>query len=167
MGGKKGVYQTPAKKAVSDVAHVADHTVREKAMHVGVHNASKIASNVGKTVAKVAPNVIPSMVKAAPAIARVGIPLATKIAGPLLGGTAGTIGAMLDGRGYGADFMEVGDARKTGGGTMAGINARASQFRSKPMANQMTNKMVTVKTPAYPGQSTMGKALMASAKKKV
>jgi hypothetical protein len=164
MGGTKGKYQTPAQKAVSDVAHVADHTVREKAMHVGVHNASKIASNVGKTVAKVAPNVIPSMVKAAPAIARVGIPLATKIAGPLLGGTAGTISAMLDGRGYGADFMEVGDARKTGGGTMAGLNKRAAMGRPK---YNITKKMATVKSPAYPGQSTMGKAVMASAKKKV
>lgn len=163
-GGKKGTYQTPTQKALSDAAHVVDHTVKDKAMHQGIHHASKIASNVGKTVAQMAPQAIPAMVKAAPTIARVGIPLATKVAGPLLSGTVGALASLADGRGYGADFLETGDAKKTGGGTMAALNERAAMGRPK---YNMTQKTVTVKSPAYSGQSKMGKAVMASAKKKV
>ena len=44
------------------------------------------------------------------------------------------------------------------------VKKRASMGRPK---YNMTKKMVTVKSPAYSGQSTMGKAVMASAKKKV
>lgn len=166
MGGKKGKYQTPREKTLSDLAHVVDHTVREKAMHQGVHHAGQIASNVGKTVAQVAPKAVPTMVKAAPTIARVAIPALAKVATPLLGGVPGTIAALADGRGFGADFLETGDAQKSGGGTMAGLHERAAMYRSTPKA-MMTKKMVTVKSPAYSGQSSMGKALMASAKKKV
>ena len=163
MGGKKGKYQTPTQKAVSEALHVVDHTVREKAMHQGVHHASKIASNVGKTVAQMAPKAIPAMVKAAPTIARVGLPALAKVATPLLGGVPGALMALADGRGFGADFLESDDARKSGGGTMAGLNERAAM---RPKYN-MTKPVATVKRPAYSGQSTMGKAVMASAKKKV
>lgn len=166
MGGKKGKDLTPTQKALSDVAHVVDHTVREKAMHQGLHHAGKIASNVGKTVAQVAPKAVPAMVKAAPTIARVGIPALVKVGTPLLGGVPGAIASLADGRGYGADFLETDDAKKSGGGTMAGLHERAAMYRSSPKA-MMTKKMVTVKSPAYSGQSSMGKALMASAKKKV
>ena len=166
-GGKKGKYQTPTQKTLNDVGHVIDHTVQEKAAHAGLHNSSKIASNVGQTVAKVAPKAIPTMVKAAPTIARVGLPALAKVATPLLGGVPGALIALSDGRGYGANYLESGDAKKTGGGNMAELNARAMQGRTKPMTHKITKTMVTVKNPAYSGQSTMGKALMASAKKKV
>lgn len=163
-GGKKGQYKTPTQKTLSEAAHVVDHTVREKAMHQGLHHAPKIASNVGKTVAQMAPKAIPAMVKAAPTIARVGLPALAKVATPLLGGVPGALMALADGRGFGADFLESDDARKSGGGTMAGLNERAAMGRPK---YNMTKTVATVKRPAYSGQSTMGKAVMASAKKKV
>jgi hypothetical protein len=50
--------------------------------------------------------------------------------------------------------------------TSSDVQMKRAAMGRKPMLN-MTKKMVTVKTPTYPGQSTMGKALMASAKKKV
>jgi len=164
MGGKKGEYQTPRQKTLSEVGHVIDHTVKDKALHLGVHNISNIARNVGKTVARMAPKAIPAMVKAAPTIARVGMPLVTKIAAPLLSAPVSALAELALEKGYGADFLSTGEAQKTGGGTMAGLDERARMYRPK---HNMTKTIATVKRPAYSGQSAMGKAVMASVKKKV
>lgn len=161
-GGKKDL--PPGKQAASDAAHVLDHTVREKALHQGVHHAGKIASNVGKTIAQVAPKAVPAMVKAAPSIAQVAVPTLAKVVTPLLGGVPGAVVSAFSGN-TGRGFNEM---QKTRADMLTPEKStkRAMAYRNTPKL-MMNKKMVAVKSPAYSGQSTMGKAMMASAKKKV
>jgi hypothetical protein len=136
--GKKDL--TPSQQALSDVKHVTEHAAVEKGIHGVAHAISKAgpaaAKLVGSTVGKVLP------------IVGGGIPAAISA---VMGD--GTRGSNEQAAMYKDPAMQK------------ALQDRARQGRMK---NMITTKMAstTVKNPAYSGQSTMGKALMASAKKR-
>ncbi len=138
-GGKKDL--SPARQAMSDAKHVVEHTVGEKAVHGAAHALTKAAplaaKAIGGTVAKVLPAVA--------------------------GGVPGGVVAAFSGN-TGRGFHEM--SKNKNDMMSSDVQMKRAAMGRKPMLN-MTKKMVTVKTPTYPGQSVMGKALMASAKKKV
>lgn len=138
--GKKDL--KPGHQAVADAKHVVEHAAVEKGVHGVAHAISKAgpvaAKLVGSTVGKVLP-----------------------IVG---GGVPGGVVAAFSGN-AGRGFNEMQQNRNDMLSTDA-ASKRAMMYRNTPKLS-MTKKMVTVKNPAYSGQSTMGKALMASAKKKV
>jgi hypothetical protein len=138
--GKKDL--KPGHQAIADTGHVVEHAVAEKGIHGVAHAISKAgpvaAKLVGSTVGKVLP-----------------------IVG---GGVSGAITAAFSGN-TGRGFNEMQKNRPDMLTPEALI--RSSQMNRTIPKLSMTKKMVTVKSPAYSGQSTMGKALMASAKKKV
>lgn len=143
-GGKKDL--SPAQQAVSDAKHVVEHTIGEKAVHGAVHALTKAAPLAAKAIGGTVARVLPAVA----------------------GGVPGAIAAAFSGnagRGFHAQNKP---------GYIDGIPPeefakmqQAQRARTASPKNLMTKKTVTVKNPAYPGQSTMGKALMASAKKKV
>jgi hypothetical protein len=139
-GGKKDL--SPTQQALSDAKHVVEHTVGEKAVHGVAHSLSKAAPLAAKAIGGVASKVLPAVA----------------------GGVPGAVVSAFSGN-SGRGFNEM---QKTRADMVTPENAskRASMYRSTPKL-MMSKKMVTVKSPAYSGQSTMGKAMMASAKKKV
>jgi hypothetical protein len=142
--GKKDL--KPGHQAISDAKHVVEHAAAEKGIHGVAHAISKAGPVAAKLVSSTVGKVLP-------------------IVG---GGVPGAITAAFSGnagRGFHAQNKP---------GYIDGIPPeefakmqQAQRARTAPAKNLITNKMVTVKSPAYSGQSTMGKALMASAKKKV
>lgn len=137
-GGKKDL--SPAQQAMSDAKHVVEHTVGEKAVHGVAHSLSKAAPLAAKAIGGVASKVLPVVA----------------------GGIPGGVVAAFSGN-AGRGFNEMSKNRND---TMSLDAQKKRAAMGRPKYN-MTNKMVTVKSPAYSGQSTMGKAVMASAKKKV
>ena len=143
-GGKKDL--SPAQQAMSDAGHVIDHTVKEKAVHGVAHALTKAAPLAAKAIGGVASKVLPAVAGGVP--------------GALVAAFSGNTGRGFHQQnkpGY-IDGMPPEDFAKL---------QKAQRARTAPAKNLMTKKMVTVKSPAYSGQSTMGKAVMASAKKKV
>lgn len=138
MGGKKDL--SPAQQAMSDAKHVVEHTVGEKAVHGVAHSLSKAAPFAAKAIGGVASKVLPAVA----------------------GGVPGGVVAAFSGN-AGRGFNEMSQNRND---TMS-LDAQKKRAAMGRPKYKMTNKMVTVKSPAYSGQSTMGKAVMASAKKKV
>jgi hypothetical protein len=139
-GGKKDL--SPAQQVMSDAKHVVEHTVAEKAVHGAAHALTKAAPLAAKAIGG-------TVAKLLPAVA---------------GGIPGAVTAAFSGD-AGRGFHEK--SKNKNDMTSSDVQMKRSAMYRKPMANLMTKKMITVKTPTYPGQSTMGKALMASAKKKV
>jgi hypothetical protein len=137
-GGKKDL--SPAQQAMSDAKHVVEHTVGEKAVHGVAHSLSKAAPLAAKAIGGVASKVLPAVA----------------------GGIPGGVVAAFSGN-AGRGFNEMSNNRNDMM-SLDAVKKRAAMGRPK---YNMTKKMVTVKSPAYSGQSTMGKAVMASAKKKV
>ena len=138
--GKKDL--KPGHQAMADAKHVVEHAAAEKGIHGVAHAISKagpVAAKVmGSTVGKVLP-----------------------IVG---GGVPGAITAAFGGN-AGRGFNEMSKSRADMLSPEQLIQS-SQRNRTTPKLS-MTKKMVAVKSPAYSGQSTMGKALMASAKKKV
>jgi hypothetical protein len=138
--GKKDL--KPGHQAMADAKHVVEHAAAEKGIHGVAHAISKAgpvaAKLVGSTVGKVLP-----------------------IVG---GGVPGAITAAFSGN-AGRGFNEMSKSRPDML-TPEQLIQSSQRNRTTPKLS-MTKKMVAVKSPAYSGQSTMGKALMASAKKKV
>ena len=137
-GGKKDL--SPAQQAMSDAKHVVEHTVGEKAVHGVAHSLSKAAPLAAKAIGGTVAKVLPAVA----------------------GGIPGGVVAAFSGN-AGRGFNEMSKNRND---TMSLDAQKKRAAMGRPKYN-MTNKMVTVKSPAYSGQSTMGKAVMASAKKKV
>lgn len=137
-GGKKDI--SPAQQAMSDAKHVVEHTVGEKAVHGVAHSLSKAAPLAAKAIGGTVAKVLPAVA----------------------GGIPGGVVAAFSGN-AGRGFNEMSKNRND---TMSLDAQKKRAAMGRPKYN-MTNKMVTVKSPAYSGQSTMGKAVMASAKKKV
>ena len=137
-GGKKDL--SPTQQAMSDAGHVIDHTVKEKAVHGVAHALTKAAPLAAKAIGGTVARVLPAVA----------------------GGIPGGVVAAFSGN-AGRGFNEMSKNRND---TMSLDAQKKRAAMGRPKYN-MTNKMVTVKSPAYSGQSTMGKAVMASAKKKV
>ena len=170
MGGKKGKYQTRTEQTMGDVKHTQDHILVEKGMHRVLHDAPKIARSVGKTIANVAPKALPAIAKAAPSVLSA-IPTIAKAAAPLLGGVPGAITAAFSGNaGVGGDYLAA-NPYITSGETKEQYMAKKERtaFLKDKTANPGRSQMYQAQLPKqnYSGQSAMGKALMASAKKKV
>lgn len=129
---------TPSQQALSDAKHVVEHAAVEKGIHGVAHAISKAGPAAAKLVGSTVSKVLP-------------------IVG---GGIPGAISAVMGDGTQGAAYQRK--YAKTDG-------VPPEIFMKAPKRNMITSKMVstTVKNPAYSGQSTMGKALMASAKKKV
>jgi hypothetical protein len=138
--GKKDL--TPSQQVLSDAKHVVEHTVGEKVAHGAAHALSKAAPVAAKAVGGAIGKVLPT------------------VAGGVPGGIVAAFSGNT-GRGFNEMQRNQNDMLSTDTATK-----RALMYRNTPKLN-MTKKMVAVKSPAYSGQSTMGKALMASAKKKV
>ncbi len=138
--GKKDL--KPGHQAMADAKHVVEHTVGEKVAHGAAHALSKAAPVAAKAVGGAVGKILPA------------------VAGGVPGGIVAAFSGNT-GRGFNEMQQNRNDMLSTDTATK-----RALMYRNTPKLN-MTKKMVAVKSPAYSGQSTMGKALMASAKKKV
>jgi len=137
-GGKKDI--SPAQQAMSDAKHVVEHTIGEKIAHGAAHALTKAAPFAAKAIGGTVAKVLPAVA----------------------GGIPGGVVAAFSGN-AGRGFNEMSQNRND---TMSLDDQKKRAAMGRPKYN-MTQKMVTVKSPAYSGQSTMGKAVMASAKKKV
>ena len=169
-GGKKGKYKTRTEQTMGDVSHTRDHILVEKGIHRVLHDAPKIARSVGRTIAKAAPKALPAIAKAAPSVLNA-IPTIAKAAAPLLGGVPGAITAAFSGNaGVGGDYLAENPYIMTGE-TKEEYMAKKEMtaFLKDKAANPGRSQMYQAQLPKqkYSGQSAMGKAVMASAKKKV
>ncbi len=176
MGGetKKAVLKssnvpTQPKKTTSDVVPPIIDDVRgvmkgavDTKVQQGIASAVKTGADFGRKLISSVPSVEAAMAKNALGVLSKGASVASKVIPVVGGGIPSAISAVM---GDGTRGSEEQAAMYKGPAMQKALQDRARQGRMK---NMITTKMAstTVKNPAYSGQSTMGKALMASAKKR-
>lgn len=173
MGGetKKAVLKssnvpTQPKKTTSDVVPPIIDDVRgvmkgavDTKVQQGIASAVKTGADFGRKLISSVPSVEAAMAKNALGVLSKGASVASKVIPVVGGGIPSAISAVMGDGTQGAAYQRK--YAKTDG-------VPPEIFMKAPKRNMITTKMVstTVKNPAYSGQSTMGKALMASAKKR-
>ena len=182
MGGetKKAVLKssnvpTQPKKTTSDVVPPIIDDVRgvmkgavDTKIQQGIASAVKTGADFGRKLINSVPSVEAAMAKNALGVLSKGASVASKVIPVVGGGVPSAISAVMgDGTQGASQLRKKGYVDGTSPEQWAQLQ-KEQRMRTSPMKNMLTTKMVstTVKNPAYSGQSTMGKALMASAKKR-